>query len=124
MLTGLKTYAVVAVAIISAALGYFDGQLTLMQALQACGLAASLGGNRAVIKVGEVLNSPYRSAAGTLDPRMRQMVTYAGAALTILTAIIANLNGEQEPAVTIGVILAALGLNFLGLGAKKAVERV
>jgi hypothetical protein len=124
MLEGLKTYLVVAVAILSALAGYFDGQLTLLQALEAAGLAISLGGNRAVIKVGEVLNSPYQSAAGTLDPRNRQMVTYAGVALTVVTALLAGINGDQAPAVTIGVILGAIGLNFLGLGAKKVVARV
>lgn len=125
MLEGLKTYVVVAVAILSAILGYFSDQLTLLQTLEAIGLAIGIGGNRAVVYAGQVLNSPYRSAgAGTPDPRLRQVVTYLGVALTILTALLAGINGEQDAAVTIGAILGALGLNFLGLGAKKQAEGV
>lgn len=123
MLEGLKTYAVVAVAILAAILGYFNDQLTLLQALEAIGLAVGLGGNRAVVWAGQVLNSGYvRTKAGTPDPRLRQLVTYAGVALTIITAVLASLNGQQDATVTIGAIMGALGLNFLGLGAKNQAE--
>lgn len=121
MLEGYKTYLVAAVAIISAIIGYFDGQLTLLQVLQATGIAIGISGNRAVIWAGQVLNAPYPASA-SVDPRARQLVTYLGVALAIITAIIAGLNGEQEPAVTIAAILGALGINFLGLGAKKQAE--
>lgn len=121
MLDGLKTYVVVAVAILSALLGYYDGQLTLLQAGQAIGLALGLGGNRAVVWAGQVLNAPYRTAGGdTPNPKLRQLVTYAGVALSILTAVLAAANGEQSSASTIGVILGAVGLNFLGIGSQKA----
>lgn len=125
MLGGLKTYLVVAVAILAALLGYFNEQLTLLQALEAIGLALGIGGNRAVVWAGQVLNSPYgRTTAGTPNPNLRQLVTYVGVALTIATALLAGVNGEQESAVTIAAILGALGLNFLGLGAKKQAEGV
>lgn len=119
-LEGLKTYIVVAIAILSAFLGYTSEQLTLWQALQAVGLALGIGGNRAVVKVAEAVTQ-YRSTAER-DPRLRLLVTYAGVALTILTAVLASISGEQPLAVTVGAILGALGLNFLGLGAKKAAE--
>lgn len=120
MLTGFKTYIVVAVAIMSAVAGYFSGQLTLLHALEGVGLAVGLAGNRAVLKLGEVLNSPFNSTLDG-DPRSRQWVTYIGAALTIITAVLAGTSGEQPAAVTIAAILGALGLNFLGLGARKVV---
>jgi hypothetical protein len=120
-LKGYKTYIVAAVAVLSAILGYFNEQLTLLQALEAIGLAIGLGGNRAVVRAAALLNSPYR-APGTdrIDPDLRQWVVYAGVALTILTAVLAGINGQQDAVATIGAILGALGLNFLGLGAKKA----
>ncbi len=125
MLEGLKTYAVVAVAIIAAILGYFSGQLTLLHAFEAVGLALGVGGNRAVVWAGQVLNSPYRVAPGsTPDPRVRMLVTYFGVAMTIISAVLAGLNAEQPSAVTIGAILGALGLQFLGLGAKKQADGV
>lgn len=118
MPTGFKTYIVVAIAIVSAILGYFSDQMTLLQALEGIGLALGVGGNRAVLKVGEVLNAPFNSTVSG-DPRTRQWVTYIGSALTVLTAILAGVNGEQPSALTIAAILGALGLNFLGLGATK-----
>lgn len=122
-LEGLKTYLVVAIAILSALLGFAVEQITLLQALQAIGLALGIGGNRSVVKVAEAATNAYRSDPER-DPRLRILVTYAGVALTILTALLAGLNGEQPAAITISAILGALGLNFLGLGAKKAAEPV
>jgi drug/metabolite transporter (DMT)-like permease len=124
MLEGLKTYVVIAVAILSAILGYFNDQLTGLQALEAIGLALALGGNRAVVWAGQVLNSPYgRLTDGTRpNPTLRNLTTYVGVVLAILTAVLAAMNGEQDSSVTIGVILGALGLNFLGLGAKAQAE--
>lgn len=119
MLPGLKTYIVAAVAVLSALLGFFAGDLTLLQTASAIGIALGLGGNRAVLAVAEKWSDPRQIAA---SPTGRLLITYAGVALAILTAILAGLNGEQSPAVTIATILGALGLNFLGLGAKKAVQ--
>lgn len=121
MLTGYKTYIVAAIAVLSALAGYFDQQLTLLQALEAVGLAVGLAGNRAIIKVGEVLNAPFKTAAGTGDPVTRQWVTYIGSAVTALSAVLSGMASEQPPAVTIAAILGALGLSFLGLGASKIV---
>lgn len=119
-LKGYKTYIVVAIAVLSAILGYFDGQLTLLQALQAIGLAVGIGGNRAIITAAAVLNSPYRGPGEAVSPFARQLTVYAGVALTILTAVLAAINDQQGAVATIGAILGALGLNFLGVGAKKA----
>jgi hypothetical protein len=119
MLKGLKTYAVAGVAIISAVLAYLTGQLTLVAALEAVGLALGLGGNRLLINAAAILNGPYRSARLSTNLNTRAAVTYLGVALTILTAIVAGLNGDQDSVTVIGSILAALGLSFLGLGAKK-----
>lgn len=118
MLQGFKTYIIAAVAILSAILGFFSHDLTLLQAAEAIGLALGLGGNRAVLAARETVAAIQSGA----DPRARLIVTYAGVALTILTAVLAGINGQQDPVVTIGAILGALGLNFLGLGAKKAVQ--
>ncbi|MEJ7831321.1 MAG: hypothetical protein WKF79_00265 [Nocardioides sp.] len=120
MLTGFKTYAVVAIALLTAVAGYITGEITLLQMLEAGGLAVALGGNRAVLKIGETLNSPFNSTVSG-DPRNRQWLTYIGAAVTIISAVLAATNDGQELAVTVSAILAALGLNFLGLGAKKVV---
>lgn len=119
-LKGYKTYVIVAIAVLSAVLGYFDGQLTLLQALQAIGLAVGIGGNRAIITAAAVLNSPYRGPGGPVSPFARQLTVYAGVALTILTAVLAAINDQQGAVATIGAVLGALGLNFLGVGAKKA----
>lgn len=120
MLPGLKTYIIAAIAILSALLGWYAGELTLLQAFEAIGLALGLGGTRAVAKAGDM--AAYTRSLVEKDPRLRMLVTYAGVALTILTAILAGLNGEQPAVVTIGAILGALGLNFLGLGVRKAVQ--
>jgi hypothetical protein len=119
MLKGLKTYLVAAVAVLTALLGYFTGTVTLLQALEAIGLAVGLGGNRAVLTAAAVLNQPYRMPGGTPNPNARQWVTYLGVATTILTAVLAQTNGEQGLIATVSAVLGALGLNFLGLGAKK-----
>lgn len=125
MLDGLKTYLVVAVAILSSLFAYMTGEMTLLQTVQAAGLALGLGGNRAVIWAGQVINSPFSGAPGrTPDTRTRMIVVYVGVALTIASAALAGLNGEQDLVVTIGAILAALGLNFLGLGAKKQADGI
>lgn len=120
MLTGLKTYIIAAVAVLSALLGFFAGDLTLLQTASAIGIALGLGGDRAVLAVAERWSDPRAKIAAS--PTGRLLITYAGVAVAILSAILAGLNGEQPPAVTIATILAALGLNFLGLGAKKAVQ--
>lgn len=120
MLEGLKTYLIVAVAILSAILGYFNDQLTLLQAGQAIGLALGIAGNRSILQVGQM----FRTGFGTLavaEANRRKWITYVGTALTILTAAIAGVSGEQDSVVTIAAILGALGINFLGVGAKKTV---
>lgn len=120
MLTGLKTYIVAAVAILAALLGAFSGDLTILQAGEAIGLALGIGGTRAVASIGEQWASTRAKIAGS--PTGRILITYGGVALAILSAILAGLNGEQSSVVTIGTILGALGINFLGLGVKKAVQ--
>jgi hypothetical protein len=119
MLKGLKTYAVVGIAILSALLGYFNDQLTMLQALEAIGIAVGLGGNRLVLNAAAILNGPYSRGLTKAGLNGRAWVAYLGTALAILTAIIAGLNGEQDSATTIAAVLGALGLNFLGMGAKK-----
>lgn len=120
MLTGLKTYVIAAIAILAALLGVFSGDLTILQAGEAIGLALGIGGTRAVASVGEAWNSTRAKFAGS--PAGRILITYGGVALAILSAILAGLNGQQDPVVTIATILGALGINFLGLGVKKAVQ--
>jgi hypothetical protein len=124
MLEGYKTYIIAAVAVLTAILGYFSDQLTLLQALEAIGIAVGFGGNRAVVWAGQVLNSPYVAKAGDPSPAHRQLVTYLGVGLAILTAVLAAIGGDQPLSVTIATILSALGLNFVSLGAKKQAEGV
>lgn len=119
-MTGYKTYLTIAVAILAALFGYLTQELTLLQALTAAGLALGVGGNRAVAGAVQALNQPYRRDAAPPSPSERQWVTYVGAALAVLTAILAFTNGEQDLPVTIAAVLGALGINFVGLGIKKA----
>lgn len=117
---GLKTYSVVVAAIIAALLGYLTGEVTLLQALQGVGVALGLGGNRAVIKLVEILNSRFQPAQmEAAAPRMA--VIYGGVALAIVSALTAQLLEGQNAAVTITVILNALGLNFLGQSGRHAL---
>lgn len=118
MLTGLKTYIVAAIAILSAAAAFLIGDITLFQALAAAGVALGLGGNRYVAKAVELANATRRGAAA--DPELRIWVTHIGTALAVLTAILAGINGEQSSAATIAAVLTALGVDFLGLGVKNA----
>lgn len=120
MLAGLKTYIIAALAVLAAILGFLNGEISLLQAIQAAGLALGLGGNRAIASAVEILTKP-RSVASDADPEARQWVTYIGVAVTILSAALAFLSGDQDLTLTVGAILGALGLNFLGLGQKKAV---
>ena len=122
MLKGYKTYLVAAVAVLTAILGYLGHQLTLLQALQAIGLAVGLGGNRLLLRAAAVLNSPYSGAIGAPDANARAWTIYAGVALTILTAALAYLDGSQSLVATIAAILSALGLNTLGVGVKKVAD--
>lgn len=122
MLTGYKTYLVAAVAVLAAILGYLTDQLTLLEALQAVGLAIGLGGNRALLRAAAVLNSPYSQIMANPDPTKRALTTYVGVALTVLTAVLAYLNQQQDIAVTVAAILGALGLTFLGTGMKKVAD--
>jgi hypothetical protein len=118
-LKGYKTYIVVAIAVLTAIVAYFGNQLTLLQSLQAIGLALGLGGNRALVRAVALLHTRYGVTSPT-DPAARAYVVYASVALTILTAVLAQLNGQQDLLTTVNAVLAALGLNFLGMGAKKA----
>lgn len=120
-MTGIKTYLTVAVAILAALFAYLTGEFTLLQALTAAGLALGLGGNRAVAGAVQTINTvPLRRDATPPSPDQRQWVTYVGAALATLTAVLAFVNGEQDLPVTITAVLGALGINFLGLGIRKA----
>ena len=117
MLDGFKTYLIAAIAILSAILAYFAGELSLLQALEAIGLAIGVSGTRAVAAVRQF--DPRQISA---DPEVRKWLIYGGVALSILSAILAGINGEQDPVVTISTVLGALGINFLGIGVKKAVQ--
>jgi hypothetical protein len=120
-LKGYKTYIVAALAVIATLLGYLNGQLTLLQLLEGVGLALGLGGNRAVVRTAALLNTRFRTATtDRIDPDARIWSVYAGVALTIVTAIMAYVTGQQDVVATVSAVLGALGLNFLGLGAKKA----
>lgn len=119
MLQGTKTYIVVAIAILTALIGLLGGEITLFQALQAVGIALGVAGNRSVLKLGEFAANRFGSLPGEAERKL--LLTYLGVALAILTAVLATMNGQQDLVVTVSVILNALGLNFLGRGAKKAV---
>lgn len=119
MLQGTKTYIVVAIAILTALIGLLGGEITLLQTLQAVGVALGVAGNRSVLKLGEFAVNRFGSLPGEAERKL--LLTYAGVALAILTAVLAFLNGQQDIVTTVSVILNALGLNFLGRGAKKAV---
>lgn len=116
MLTGLKTYIIAAVAALSAILGIVTGEVGLVEGLIAIGLATGLWGDRLVLKAVEIVNSP---SSLTADPNIRMWVTHAGTALAVLSAVYAGVTGQTDPVAVISAILSALGINFLGLGAKK-----
>mgnify|MGYP001292316137 CR=1 FL=1 len=121
ILSGMKTYIVAAVAVLAAIIGLFNGELTLLQTLSAIGLATGLFGDRMILKVREAIANP---SVLTKNPMVGMVITHLGTALTILTAILGGINGQQDPVTTISLILSALGINVLGLGAKKAVAPV
>lgn len=122
MLSGIKTYVAAALAVLLAIAGVLTGEITILQGVEAIGLATGLAGSRWVVRAIEIIGS-IRSSA-TADPVIRMAVTHIGTIVTILAAILAQLNGEQTIAVTISAILSALGINFLGLGAQSTANTV
>ena len=121
-LDGLKTYIVAAVAVLAAVLAFFSGELSLLQMFEAIGIATGVAGTRFVAKAGEIIALVKDPEQLKANPTVRLWLTYAGTAVTVLSALLAGLTGSQDPIVTISAILSALGISFLGLGVKKSVD--
>jgi hypothetical protein len=124
MLAGLKTYLTAALAALVAIIGYFTGTVSLVDAVTALGLATGLYGARSVTHAIEILAIVKDPTRMTFTPGMRQYITYGGTAIAVLSAVLGFWNGATDLQTAIAAVLAALGINFLSIGAKSSAEFV
>lgn len=118
MLSGYKTYLAVIAAIAVAIAGFMSGSATLPVTLEAIFVSLGMGGNRWVVAAIEAV----QSAAPDLnfDAAKRLWATHGAVAATILTAVTSFMTGHESLFAAALAIVAALKVDFLGLGAKKA----
>lgn len=124
MLSGLKTYITAILAIGVAVLAYLAGQISVFDTVTAIGLATGLFGARSVMHAVDIIlivKDPKRMG---MSAAARQWITYLGVGIAIVSAVTAFLVGVTDLSATITAIFAALGINFLSIGAKSTAEDI
>jgi hypothetical protein len=124
MLAGLKTYITAALAAAVAILAYLTGQISIFEAATAVGLATGFWGTRSVMHAIEILAIVKDPSRMALTPDVRQYLTYAGAGVAILSAVMGLWSGQTDLPATLATVLTALGINFLSVGAKSTANEM
>lgn len=123
-LSGLKTYLTAVIAVLTALIALFMGEISLAQAATAIGLATGLWGARAVTHATEILTIVKDPSRMALTPNVRQYITYAGVGVAALSAVLGAMNDQMSFIEAIFAGFTAAGINFLSVGSKTAAEAV